>query len=314
MPRPERRGGLPVLLLTAALASVPLIADFHDFSALPVDPSLETALTALAETTFAENPKLTPGNLSLTVIDLDRGTRASYRPEIGYHPASVVKIFFLAAAHHKLARGEIRSTAELGRAFTDMIEESSNDATAYVVDVISGTTGGPELEGRAWRRFYERRMWVNHYFARQGYTILASGKTWGDGPYGRERQLLGTNRENRNRFTSEQPAALLYDFVMGRAVSKEASARMLTLMQRDLDPQRPAENQVNEFLGAALPPGSRLWSKAGWTSEVRHDAALIELPGGRRFIAVVLTRGNSPNAEAIPAIGRRLVQLLAPGA
>jgi beta-lactamase class A len=301
--------GLLLLLL-----ALPASAAFHDFAALPVDPQLEAKLAAIAAETLAATPKLTAVNFSMTVIDLDRGTRASIRPEIGYHPASVVKLFVQVAAMEKLLKGEIQKTPELERAMRDMIVESSNDATAYIIDVISGTTGGPELEGRAWRRFYDRRMEINRYFAGKGYTILASGKTWGDGPYGRETQLLGPNRENRNRFSSEQPAALIYAIVRRVAVSKAASQEILGLMQRPLDPPRETENQVKEFLGAGLPPGSKLWSKAGWTSEVRHDAAYVELPNGRRFIAVVLTRGNSPDTEVLPAIGRKLASLFEPGA
>ena len=43
------------------------------------------------------------------------------------------------------------------------------------------------------------------------------------------------------------------------------------------------------FFGEGLPPGSRLWSKAGWTSETRHDAAIVALPDGPRFILVAFT-------------------------
>ena len=293
------------------VVALPAAADFRDYRALAEDPALAQGLASIANATLAENPNLKRENLSMTLIDLGAGRRASFQPEVGYHPASVVKLFFLSAAYERIRTGRLRRSSELDRAMRDMIVDSANDATSYVIDAISGVSSGPELAGRAFRRWKEKREWVTRFFAAQGYDIRAAGKTWAEGPYGREVQLLGANRETRNRISSEQPAALILDIVNGRAVSKKASEEMLALMSRDVDAQKIAEgdNQVKEFLGESLPAGSKLWSKAGWTSEVRHDAALVELPNGRRFIAVVLTRGDAKNTALLPSIGRKLVAL-----
>ena len=59
-------------------------------------------------------------------------------------------------------------------------------------------------------------------------------------------------------------------------------------------------------LGESLPAGTRLWSKSGETSEVRHDAAYVELPNGRKIIVVVLTKVGEEKA-LLPAIGRHLL-------
>ena len=70
------------------------------------------------------------------------------------------------------------------------------------------------------------------------------------------------------------------------------------------------ENQITEFIGASLPPEAKLWSKAGWTSEVRHDAAYIELPSGKKWIAVILTRGAADDVKLVPAIAAKLLDEL----
>jgi beta-lactamase class A len=82
---------------------------------------------------------------------------------------------------------------------------------------------------------------------------------------------------------------------------------MLALLERPLSPPRPTENQVMAFLGESLPSGARLWSKEGDTSEVRHDAAYVELPGGAKFIVVVLTRRAADDKTLLPAIGKHLL-------
>lgn len=82
---------------------------------------------------------------------------------------------------------------------------------------------------------------------------------------------------------------------------------MLSLLERPLAPPRPTENQVNGYFGESLPPGSKLWSKEGDTDEVRHDAAYIELPSGRKFIVIILTRGAADDKTLLPGIGKRLL-------
>lgn len=292
------------LLGVASLAQ----ADFREFAAIPADGALAAELETIAAEAFAAYPKLHPGHLSLTVVDLGGPMRrASFAPEVTYHPASVVKMFYLAAAHHEASRGRVVVDEPLQAALKDMIVESSNDATSYVVDVITGTTSGPELSGRAWRRFVERRNAPNRWFHGMGYDLNANGKTWCEGVYGREKQLLGAKREHRNRITSDGMAAMALWIARRRAVSAEASEAMLALMNRPLE--EPGYSQVKEFGGEALPAGSKLWSKAGWTSEVRHDAMIVELPNGRRYVAAILTRGTADDVTLVPFLSKRIASL-----
>ena len=58
---------------------------------------------------------------------------------------------------------------------------------------------------------------------------------------------------------------------------------------------------------ASLPPGAKLWSKEGDTSEVRHDAAYVELPSGRKLVVVILTRGAADEKALLPSIGKHLL-------
>ena len=64
------------------------------------------------------------------------------------------------------------------------------------------------------------------------------------------------------------------------------------------------DDQAHGFSGRALPPSAKLWSKAGWTSQVRHDAAYIELADGAKFVLVIFTADHANEREIIPALGR----------
>ena len=53
--------------------------------------------------------------------------------------------------------------------------------------------------------------------------------------------------------------------------------------------------------------GVRLWSKAGWTSKSRHDAAYVETPDGQKFVLVIFTENHANDREPIPSIAFRVM-------
>ncbi|MFN8949954.1 MAG: serine hydrolase, partial [Aphanizomenon sp.] len=223
----------------------------------------------------------------------------SYRGAERIYPASVVKLFYLVVVQEWLEKAMIQPSKELDRALTDMIVDSSNDATSLIVDILSGTTSGPQLTPGPFETWKYQRNIINRYYQSLGWeemqAINLCQKTWGDGPYGRERAFYGEMFENRNMLTTDATARLLHSIIGGVAVSSGRSQSMMNLLKRSLQleelPQNSDENQVTGFLGGGLPKNSQIWSKAGWTSTVRHDAAYIELPDQRPYLLVVFTEG-----------------------
>jgi hypothetical protein len=242
----------------------------------------------------------------------------SYRGEEKIYPASVVKLFYLVAIYEWLNSGMVANSVELNRAIRDMIIDSSNDATSLVVDVLSGTTSGPELPSGPFTTWQHQRNIVNRYYKSLGWeelnTINVNQKTWCDGPYGRERMFLGELLENRNMLTTNAVARLLHSIIGGVAVSAQYSTEMMNLLQRDVTEKTlklgEEENQINGFLGESLPDSAKLWSKAGWTTNVRHDSAYIEIPEQKPCLLVVFTEGteNSQNREILPFISWQLLR------
>jgi Beta-lactamase enzyme family len=231
---------------------------------------------------------------------------AHHRGDVPVYPASVVKLFYLVAAHRQMEDGNIADTPELRRALHDMIVHSGNEATGYVLDVLTGTTSGPEFPPAELAAWHEKRNTVNRYFHSLGFTdINANRKTWNDGPYGRDKQAVDQFIPARNSLTTNATARLLVEIYAGRCVSAARSAQMLELMQRDFaDPAR-ANQQACDYIGAALPAGAKLWSKAGDMSTARHDAALVELPGGGKLVLVIFT--TRPEEKGIiPAVARQI--------
>jgi hypothetical protein len=257
--------------------------------------------------------KLQSNQLAITLVDLREAGRpklANFHGAVKTYPASVVKLFYLAAAHQWMEDGRLKDTPELRRALRDMIVDSSNDATHYVLDLLTETTSGPELPGAEMKAWGDKRNIVNRYFASLGYTnINANQKPWNDGPYGRDKIWVGKDYGNRNVLTTDATAKLLACIVLGQCVSAERSRQMLALLARDpFGKSNDPDDQAHGFSGPAIPVGAKLFSKAGWTSTARHDAAYIELATGAKFVLVTFTTGHANDREIIPFVAKNIVE------
>jgi beta-lactamase class A len=274
-----------------------------------VNDSARTALTKFAD------QKLTQEQLSITLIDLrdpNHPVTASFRGNERVYPASVVKLFYLGAVHRWLEDKKIQETDELKRAVRDMIVDSSNEATQYVVDVLTQTTGGFELPPKEMEEWQDKRNAVNRYYASLGYTnINTNQKTFCEDAYGRERVSRGPKGENRNKLTTDAVARLLSEIATGKAVNAVRSAQMMELLKRDYTgTSKDNDDQGHGFTGIALQgiSGAKLWSKAGWTSTTRHDAAYIELPNGAKFVLVTFTTDHANDREIIPTVAKVVLE------
>ena len=273
-----------------------------------VNDAAHTALTKFAD------KKLTEAQLSITLIDLrdpQHPLTASFRGNERVYPASVVKLFYLVAVHRWLEDRKIQPTDELKRAVRDMIVDSSNEATQYVVDVLTQTTGGFELPPKEMAEWQDKRNAMNRFYASLGFTnINVNQKTFCEDAYGRERVSRGPNGENRNKLTTDATARLLSEIATSRAVNQARSSQMMELLKRDFSgTSKDNDDQGHGFTGIALQgmTGARLWSKAGWTSTTRHDAAYVELPNGVKFVLVTFTTDHANDREIIPTVAKVVI-------
>ncbi len=303
------------------------------------DEQLENLGNGILEATWAQFPTLARNQIALTWIVYDPPVLVNtggaltpnafwnhsvrgftYRGVERIYPASVVKLFYLVAVNEWLEKGMTTTSKELERALRDMIVDSSNDATSLIVDVLSGTTSGPELPTGPFETWKHQRNIVNRYIKSLGWeeleTINVCQKTWGDSPYGRERAFYGEMLENRNMLTTNATARLLHTIVGGVAVSSRRSQAMMALLKRSINPDDlptdVEEDQITGFLGSGLPQNAQIWSKAGWTSQVRHDAAYIELPDKPPYLLVVFTEGKAQakSREILPFVSKQFAEAI----
>jgi len=310
---------LPLVMATISLAAAD--EQLVGLAEVKRSAAVQSVVDRAAERTHAEfaAKELKPEQLAITLVDLtDPAAIAfgSYHGDAQIYPASVIKLFYLAAAHRWMEDGKLQDSEELRRAMRDMIVQSYNEATGYVVDVLTGTTSGPELADDALAEWWEKRNAVQRYFTGLGFSgITVNRKPWCEGPYGREVQAMKRFLPRSNQLTTDATARLLFEIVISRCVSAERSQQMMELLKRDPYAEtRDNDDQAHGFTGLAIlnprVEGVRLWSKAGWTSQTMHDAAYLELPDNRKFILVVFTTGHASEREIIPSVCRTVLDLL----
>ncbi len=264
-------------------------------------------------------------SISITWV---RYSHATPKPGSGYgscwseqrllYPASVVKLIYALAAEAWLQKDLIPDSKELREALKAMIYNSSNDATSLVVDLLTGTTSGPSLKGEQWTAWEAQRQLINKWLFELGWNELQGinccQKTWSDGPYGREKDFYGEGNINRNSLSTSATARIMEAIMTDSIISPPACKRMKGLLSRPIDlmhRKADPENQVDGFLGEGLPPGTRLWSKAGLMSHARHDAAWFCIPGQKPMLIVVFTQGRqlATNNLLFPEISKELAKM-----
>jgi len=102
------------------------------------------------------------------------------------------------------------------------------------------------------------------------------------------------------------------EIVLGRIAGPDSTAKMMELMKRDPFTQvADMDDQAHGFTGKMLIDrkmmNAILWSKAGWTSKSRHDAAYIETVDGLKFVLVVFTENHANEKKPIPTIAGSVI-------
>ena len=289
------------------------------------DPEMAYCLKGLLDRFEKEGRPYLQENIAITCIRYDKqspstssGYGTGWNSNRFFYPASVVKIVYALATQVWLQQDLIVDSEELRRALNEMIANSNNDATSYILDLLTGTTSGPSLNKSNYQAWTIQRQLINNWLEELQWPEIqnwnCSQKTWNEGPFGREKDFYGENNENRNSMTTDGSARIFESLMTKEMLPKVASEKLIKNFLRSLDPfirKQDLNNQVDGFLGEGLPYASKLWSKAGLMSEVRHDVAWWEAPNKNPMLVAVFTIGEKlvKDRFLLPAIGSELNKL-----
>lgn len=269
---------------------------------------------------------LAEGDFAIAAARIDRQRRTLYfgghNLHQAFYPASVVKLFFGVFAISQVLARALEPTPEFERALDEMLSKSVNDATALIVDILTDTTGGPELSPGELEVWMTKRQVVNRYFQEAGYTrVNACQKTWNEGPYGRERQGYGPNRELTNRLTAYESMRLMAELFLDRAFVDRVESvdpsgsnwpeRLKGYLKRCQPAKGPTDDEQSlDYSSKHLPPEVDIYSKAGWTDAVRHDVVWCQHESGQEFAWAIFTQNHSNDPELLQTSGEILFRQL----
>ena len=289
------------------------------------DPVMALCLQRLLDRYEKEGRSNLHENVSITWIRYESqnpssssGYGTGWNSNNFFYPASVVKIIYALATEIWIQRDLIIDTPELRRALFEMISNSSNDATSFIVDILTGTTSGPSLNAQSFQTWKVQRELINNWLESFDWPELKNWnccqKTWNEGPFGREKDFYGIQNVNRNKMTTNGTARIFESLMTNEIMSNQASKRLKSIFCRStdlLDRKNNLENQVDGFLGEGLPLTSKLWSKAGLMSEARHDVAWWNSPKGNPMLLVVFTNGEelAQDRFLLPALSSEMNKL-----
>ena len=241
-------------------------------------------------------------NIAITWINYKGSSKKGYGYGINnrkkIYPASIVKLVYSLAIYHWIESNIILRDIQVDEAIQEMLQNSSNDATSFIVDILTGTTSGPSLEKEIFNRWKYQRAIINDWLKTLNWEELQDfnccQKTWEDGPYGREKDFYGISNKNRNTMTTDGTARIMEE-IMQNISFNEKNINLKNCLFRDINEQsqnKDANNQINGFLGEGLPQKIPFWSKAGLMSEARHDAAWWINKNQSKTLLVVFTEGK----------------------
>ena len=232
------------------------------------------------------------------------------------YPASIVKLVYALAIYEWTKTGRILINKEIKEAIYKMLFYSSNDATSFIVDILTGTTSGPSLDKRIWENWKYQRNIINDWLKSLNWDELngmnCCQKTWEDGPFGREKDFYGSRSENINQMSTDGTAKILLEIMQKTEETKdninikECISRNLTKESFINDPN----NQIEGFLGEGIPENTLYWSKAGLMSKVRHDAAWWSMNKDNQTLLVVFCNSAkfAQDRKFLPKLARAIYQ------
>ena len=279
------------------------------------------ALNDILGRVLSNNKEFVEEDIAITWINY-KSENKNVSKGIGYginnkkmvYPASLVKLIYGLASYYWIKKRRLILTEDLSEAVNKMLYYSSNNATSFLVDLLTGTTSGPCIEGKSWENWkYQRGIindWLNDLNWEELNDINCCQKTWDDGPFGREKEFYGYKHKNRNAMSTDSAARVLEEIMLNIDYQKN-DLNLKSFLKRNLDKavlKHDPQNQIEGFLGEGLPENTHFWSKAGLMSEVRHDAAWWINSHSLQTLLVVFGDGDTYFKDAcfLPAIAKEI--------
>ena len=237
--------------------------------------------------------------VEIALHDLETGRSHLFRADEPIHPASTMKVPVMLEAYRQAEAGVITldDQIEVKNQFASLV-----DGSAYALDVDddSETTLYKRVGGKATVRELvflmiteSSNLATNILVEKLGAVNVTNFMRKLDAA---DLKVLRGVEDDKavaagmnNVGTARGTMTILTRLAEGTAVSKTADAAMMDVLRAQ---------KFNNGIPAGLPKGTVVAHKTGSFAGVYHDAAVVEPPGRKPFVLVVMTRGIKPDDDA----------------
>lgn len=243
------------------------------------------------------------GTFALAFRDLSSGRQLLVREHETFHAASTMKTPVLVEIYRQVALGHLKLSDPLilKNAFTSIA-----DSSTYQLDSVD------DSETALYRHLGEQRtigelvyqmITVSSNFATNllidkigAANIVATMHSLGLD----EVHILRGVEDNKayqkglnNTVTAAGLMGLFRLMAEGKLVSPAASDSMVRIL---------LDQHYNDIIPARLPAGVQVAHKTGWIKGIHHDSGIVFLPGGRKYVLVLLSRDLADEKAAVSSM------------
>ena len=103
-------------------------------------------------------------------------------------------------------------------------------------------------------------------------------------------------RKGINNTTTAYDQMLIFsEMANGKIVSQESSDAMISIL---------IDQKFNDKIPAKLPNNVKVAHKTGWITGVNHDAGIVLLPDGRKYVLVLLSKDLEDDQAAVQSMAK----------
>jgi beta-lactamase class A len=103
-------------------------------------------------------------------------------------------------------------------------------------------------------------------------------------------------RKGLNNTTTAYDQMLIFsEMANGKIVSQESSDAMINIL---------LDQKFNDKIPAKLPKDVKVAHKTGWITGVNHDAGIVFLPDGRKYVLILLSKDLEDDKAAVLAMAK----------
>lgn len=246
-----------------------------------------------------------PGEFAMAFRDLQNGNTILINEHSLFHAASTMKVPVMIEVFKQAATGKfsLRDSIEIKNEFKSIIDSSlfsldrKDDSDTLIYDHLG--------EQRTVYSLMYDMIIVSSNMA----TNLIIDKVGASNAQQTMRDL-GTNKMQVLRGVEDGKAykagmnntTTAYDLMVifekmakGEAVDSIASAEMVKIL---------LDQKFNDIIPAGLPPDVKVAHKTGWITGVHHDAGIVFLPDGRKYVLVLLSKNLENEQAGVEAMAR----------